>query len=35
MDGKPEEIVGDWIKEKILGSGGFGMVILWRDKVHI
>lgn len=25
-----DEIVGEWIKEKVLGAGGFGMVVLWR-----
>lgn len=24
--------IGDWIEDKTLGSGGFGMVILWRNK---
>ena len=23
--------IGDWIKERSLGSGGFGTVILWKN----
>lgn len=28
----PDE-VGCWKREKILGAGGFGYVVLWRNKV--
>ncbi|GAB6028534.1 hypothetical protein CHUAL_002681 [Chamberlinius hualienensis] len=26
-----QEKIGDWIKEKALGAGGFGMVMLWKN----
>ncbi|GFQ86640.1 inhibitor of nuclear factor kappa-B kinase subunit alpha [Trichonephila clavata] len=29
----PVEEIGQWKKEKVLGAGGFGYVVLWRNKV--
>ncbi|XP_055937450.1 inhibitor of nuclear factor kappa-B kinase subunit alpha-like [Argiope bruennichi] len=29
----PLEEIGQWKKEKVLGAGGFGYVVLWRHKV--
>ena len=26
---------GDWIEERMLGSGGFGAVHLWKNKVLV
>lgn len=26
------ESIGEWKKDKVLGSGGFGIVVLWRNK---
>ena len=26
---------GDWIEERMLGSGGFGAVHLWKNKVFV
>ena len=26
------ESIGDWCKVKVLGSGGFGIVTLWKNK---
>ncbi|GFY79259.1 inhibitor of nuclear factor kappa-B kinase subunit alpha [Trichonephila inaurata madagascariensis] len=29
----PVEEIGQWKKEKVLGAGGFGYVVLWRNKI--
>lgn len=26
---------GSWLEEKILGSGGFGQVVLWKNEVKL
>lgn len=26
-----EDVVGEWKRERVLGAGGFGMVVLWRN----
>lgn len=26
------DFIGDWYREKKLGSGGFGYVMLWKNK---
>ena len=26
------KILGSWVHERILGSGGFGIVSLWKNK---
>lgn len=26
---------GSWVEEKILGSGGFGQVVLWKNEVKL
>lgn len=25
------EFIGDWIRERVLGSGAFGVVTLWKN----
>ena len=30
-----EDILGEWKKEKVLGTGGFGMVTLWKNLVSL
>lgn len=27
------EIIGDWLRERVLGSGAFGIVTLWRNSL--
>ena len=35
MDMNHPPTMGDWKEEKTLGSGGFGVVVLWRNTVLI